>query len=118
MYTKVGLKIKQIRKENKDSLKTLAAKLDHDWSNLGKMERGERAIPISLLVKIGEIYDVKASYFFEGFTESEGELLDDSDNMELKEVKEKYDFVRNMDTPVTDDEIIEAILLIRYLRQK
>lgn len=112
----VGLKIKQLRKEHKDTLKSLADKIDYDWSNLSKVERGIYGASIDLIKKIIEVYGVSPSYFFDNFTEAEGKLLLEG-NLEPSGLKEKYDFVVDGE-PATDDEIKEAIRLIRLLRPK
>lgn len=112
----VGLKIKQIRKEHKDTLKALAAKLDYDWSNLSKIERGIYGASIDLLKKIIEVYGVNPGYFFDNYSDAEGKLLLD-EKLDPSELKEKFDFVVD-GVPATDDEIKEAIKLIRLLRPK
>lgn len=112
----IGEKIKKLRKENKDTLKSLAAKIDYDWSNLSKVERGIYSVSMELIKKIIGVYNVNPSYFFEGFTESEGNLFNDSDNSPA-EIKSKYEFVKG-ETDATEEEIIEAIKLLRLLKQK
>jgi transcriptional regulator with XRE-family HTH domain len=52
MEKHVGLKIRQLRKDHKDSLKELAKKVDYDWSNLSKVERGIYGASVDLLKKI------------------------------------------------------------------
>lgn len=111
----IGLKIKKIRKENKDTLKSLAAKVDYDWSNLSKVERGVYGASVELLKKITEVYSVSPTYFFgEGFTESEGKVLVDS-NLDPSDLREKFNFVVD-GKEATEEEIQEAIRLIRYFR--
>lgn len=117
MEQHVGLKIKQLRKENKDTLKSLAQKIDYDWSNLSKVERGLYGASIELIKKIVEVYQVNPGYFFgDNFTESEGQLLME-ENLDPSELKEKYHFVID-GKEATENEIKEAIRLIRLLRPK
>jgi transcriptional regulator with XRE-family HTH domain len=120
MEKHVGFKIKQLRKEKKDTLKELAQKVDYDWSNLSKVERGVYGASIELLKKIAEVYEVSPNYFFsEGFTGTEGSLIIE-DNLDPSELRKKYRFVSKDGEGVeaTDEEIIEALKLIRLLRPK
>jgi transcriptional regulator with XRE-family HTH domain len=111
----IGLKIKKIRLENKDTLKSLAAKIDYDWSNLSKVERGVYGASVDLLKKITEVYEISPNYFFgDGFTESEGKLLIDY-SLEPSELRAKFNIVVD-GKEATDDEIREAVRLIRYFR--
>lgn len=117
MEKKIGAKIKELRKERKDTLKSLAEKIDYDWSNLSKVERGIYSASIDLIKKISEVYNLNVNYFFDGLTDAEGDLLT-ADNLEPKNLKEKYSF-RDVDgKEATDEEIMMAIRLIRQLRQK
>jgi transcriptional regulator with XRE-family HTH domain len=120
MEKHVGLKIKQLRKERKDTLKDLAKKVDYDWSNLSKVERGVYGASIDLLRKITEVYDISPNYFFsDSFTESEGSLIIE-DDLDPSVLKNKYRFTSKDGEGVeaTDEEIIEALKLIRLLRPK
>lgn len=112
----LGEKIKKLRKENRDTLKSLAAKIDYDWSNLSKVERGIYGASIELVRKIIDVYDVNPNYFFEGFTQSEGNLIKE-DHDDLYELKKKYVFKKG-EVEATEEEIIEAIKLLRFLKQK
>lgn len=113
----VGAKIKKIRKEHKDTLMELAAKIDYDYSNLSKVERGVYGVSVDLIKRISEVYNVNPNYFIgEGLTESEGNLLVE-ENLEPSDLKEKYRF--NIDgVEATDEEIMEAVKLIRLLKQQ
>ncbi|WP_423408056.1 helix-turn-helix domain-containing protein [Heyndrickxia sp. MSNUG] len=111
----IGQKIKNIRKEHKDTLKSLASKVDYDWSNLSKVERGIYGASVELLKKITEVYNISPTYFFgEGFTEPEGKLLVDG-KLEPSDLREKFNFVVD-GKEATEEEIEEAIRLIRYFR--
>jgi transcriptional regulator with XRE-family HTH domain len=118
MEKHVGLKIKDLRKENKDTLKSLAEKIDYDWSNLSKVERGVYGASVDLLKKIAEVYDVNPNYFFsDGFTKSEGNLIVE-ETIDPSDLKKKYKFTNDDGLEATEEEIIEAIKLIRLLRPK
>lgn len=118
MHRDVGAKIKELRKENKDTLKSLAEKIDYDWSNLSKVERGIYGASIELIKKIVDVYQVNPAYFFgDNFTESEGNLLVE-ENLDPSDLRKKYDLKGVDGKEATDEELIEAIRLIRMLRQK
>jgi transcriptional regulator with XRE-family HTH domain len=113
----VGIKIKKIRLRNKDTLKGLAEKVDYNYSNLSKVERGLYRASLDLIKKLSEVYDINPSYFLdEDFTESEGRLLVE-DDLSPSNLLEKYDFTID-GTEATEEEIMEAVKLIRYLRNK
>lgn len=61
----VGEKMRKLRKEHNDTLKDLAQKIDYDYSNLSKMERGLYTPSIEILNKIIKIYGVSPTYFLE-----------------------------------------------------
>ncbi|MBO0586154.1 helix-turn-helix transcriptional regulator [Sporosarcina sp. E16_8] len=112
----IGSKIRRLRIENGDTLKEMAKKVGKDFSSLGKIERGERDASIDLLRIIIDMYGADPRYFLgQGFTQSEGHLLIEED-LSPSSLKEKYDFVVD-GVEATDDEIKEALRLIRYLRK-
>lgn len=116
-YNNFGVLIRELRKSRKDTLVSLAKKVDIDYSSLSKIERGERDASLDLIKRIVEVYLVDPKYFFgEGFTESEGSLLLE-ENLNPSDLKEKYDFVVD-GVPATEDEIKEAISLIRRFRSR
>ncbi|WP_410255766.1 helix-turn-helix domain-containing protein [Bacillus cereus] len=45
-------KIKELRKKNGDTLKSLAEKINYDYSNLSKIERGIYTPSLTLLKKL------------------------------------------------------------------
>lgn len=113
----VGMKMRNLRKNKKDSLKVLAEKIDYDWSNLSKMERGIYTPSVEIINKIIKVYNVDSSYFFgDQFTESESELLTEKD-LTPSDLKQKYSFVID-GVEATDKEIKEAIRLIRHFREE
>jgi transcriptional regulator with XRE-family HTH domain len=117
---KIGIRVKTIRKKHKDTLKSLANKIDYDWSNLSKIERGVYTASTEILEKIAKVYDIDISYFFYGdeelanFKQTEKELIFDRD-LSLENLKKEYNL--NIDgKPATDEEIEEMIKYIRHYR--
>ena len=111
----IGSKIRKLRIERKDTLMSLAKKLDIDFSSLSKIERSDREASADLIRKIVEVYLVDPKYFFgEGFTESEGQLLLE-ENLQPSELKKKYKFIVD-GVEATEEEIKDAISLIRRYR--
>lgn len=111
----IGSKIRKLRRENKDTLKSLSEKIDFDFSNLSKVERGKYGVSHELLQSLVDLYGVDPKYFFGGnFTEAEGKVLLEED-LSPSALKEKYHF--NVDgTDATEEEIMEAVRLIRLVR--
>lgn len=113
---KVGAKIKELRLAHKDTLKALAEKLNYDYSNLSKVERGVYTPSIGLLKKITEVYDVDPNYFFgDDFTPAEGKVLLDEE-LNPSELKNRFRFEVD-GQEVTDEELEKAIKLIRMFRE-
>lgn len=111
----VGKKIRKLRTKNKDSLKSLGAKIGYDWSNLSKVERGEYKASLDLIRKITKVYQVEPTYFIgDGFTDAEGQLFMEKD-LETSALKQKYDFTVD-GVEATEEEIKEAIRLLRHIR--
>lgn len=111
----IGKKIRLLRKKNGDTLDVLSTKIEFDLSSLSKVERGIRKADIGLLRRICAVYHISPTYFFgEGFTESEGDLLLEED-LDPSSLKEKYKFEID-GVEASEDEIIEAIKMIRYFR--
>lgn len=111
----IGNKIKKIRMDNKDTLKELAEKVNYDYSNLSKVERGKYGASVELIKSISEVYNVSPNYFFgEGLTDAEGHLIVEED-LSPSALKEKYEITVD-GLEATEDEIKEAVRLIRMLR--
>jgi transcriptional regulator with XRE-family HTH domain len=60
----IGLLIRDLRQKHKHTLKDLATKINFDYSNLSKIERGGRKPTFELLESVSQLYDVPMSYFF------------------------------------------------------
>ncbi|MEK3995507.1 helix-turn-helix transcriptional regulator [Psychrobacillus sp. FSL K6-2365] len=117
MKEHIGIKIKKIRMENKDTLKDLAEKVNYDYSNLSKVERGKYGASVELIKSISEVYQVNPNYFFgDGFTDAEGNILVEED-LSPSTLAQKYDITVD-GLEATEDEIKEAVRLIRMLKNK
>ncbi|UAW07768.1 helix-turn-helix transcriptional regulator [Psychrobacillus phage PVJ1] len=115
MKENIGSKIKKIRQENKDTLKELAEKVNYDYSNLSKVERGKYGVSVELIKSISEVYNVNPNYFFgEGLTDAEGNLIVEED-LSPSALKENYSITVD-GLEASEDEIKEAVRLIRMLR--
>ncbi|HHT7228462.1 TPA: helix-turn-helix domain-containing protein [Bacillus cereus] len=55
------VRIKETRKKFGDTLQSLAQKIDYDYSNLSKVERGVYAPSLELLYKIATTYNINVS---------------------------------------------------------
>ncbi|HDR7793650.1 TPA: helix-turn-helix transcriptional regulator [Bacillus luti] len=98
-------------------MKSLAQKLNYDYSNLSKIERGIYTPSLTLLKKIANIYDVDMWYLLSDEDEenNENEFLQDLD-MDLKSLLLKYNITLDGKS-VTEDEMEFIIHIIRQLRQ-
>lgn len=71
MISKFGLYVREIRKKNNDSLRTMAKKLNVSAPFLSSMEVGRKVIPIDYIDKIRNLYNL---------SKEEVEKLEDSIN--------------------------------------
>ncbi|MCQ6530333.1 helix-turn-helix domain-containing protein [Bacillus mycoides] len=53
------IKIKEVRKQYGDTLQSLAQKVNYDYSNLSKVERGIYIPSLDLLSKIANVYNIE-----------------------------------------------------------
>lgn len=110
-------KIKEIRKKNGDTLKELSKKVNYDYSNLSKIERGIYDPSLSLLQKIADVYNVNVGYFFNGnnHTPEEISLIKNLD-LSSKELNQKYDLLLD-GKKISEPELDLVIEIIRKLRK-
>ena len=111
------MRIKEIRKKNGDTLKELAAKINYDYSNLSKIERGVYSPSISLLRKIAAVYGVDLVNLLdvtEEYTMDEDSLMYDLD-LSSEELLKKYTLILD-GQKVTEEEINFIINTLRILR--
>jgi transcriptional regulator with XRE-family HTH domain len=119
LMDKIGVKIKEIRIKHKDTLKSLADKIDYDWSNLSKVERGIYTVSIEILEKIAKVYNIDVSYFFTSeedesiFSEHERSLLYERD-LSVENIKRKYKLIDEIQP--SDEEIKIMADYIKALR--
>jgi transcriptional regulator with XRE-family HTH domain len=113
----MNYKIKVLRKKHNDTLKALANKINYDYSNLSKIERGIYQPSLELLRKIVEVYNVDMSYFFEGdngYTLEENIFMGELD-ISNEELFKKYDLVLD-GKKLSKTELEFLIDVIRKLR--
>jgi transcriptional regulator with XRE-family HTH domain len=110
-------KIKLLRKENGDTLKELANKINYDYSNLSKIERGIYQPSLELLEKVADIYNVPMTYFFEkdNYTSNEINFIHKV-NLNCKDLLKKYDLMLD-GKKLSNTEFEFVTNVIRKLRQ-
>jgi transcriptional regulator with XRE-family HTH domain len=111
----VSYKIKELRKKRGDTLKSLAQKVNYDFSNLSKIERGIHQPSLSLLKKIAAVYNVGLDYFFESdqYSREEQEFMY---HLDLKEHLEDYHLYLD-GKKLSESELDLAIEIIRKMRE-
>lgn len=60
----ISKKIKELRIKHGYTLEELGEKLNFNYSNLSKIERGVRKPTLELMEQLAKLYDVPLSYFF------------------------------------------------------
>ena len=111
-----GTRVKALRKKNKHTLQELAKKINFNYSNLSKIERGDRKPTLEFIESISKVYDVSIAYLVGEYTRSEKYFMGESTQLSVDELKEKYNLVIG-DRPATDEEIEEMIKYILIRRQ-
>ncbi|TKH16371.1 helix-turn-helix transcriptional regulator [Bacillus wiedmannii] len=84
-------KIKETRKKFGDTLQSLAKKIDYDYSNLSKIERGVYMPSLELLNKIATVYNIEISDLIVQSHIVSKKILD----MEDSEIFQYYTFTLN-----------------------
>jgi transcriptional regulator with XRE-family HTH domain len=110
-------RIKELRKKHGDTLKDLAKKLNYDYSNLSKIERGLYDPSLELLRKIADIYNVDMTYFFSednSYTPEETNFMGELDICR-DELLKKYNLVLD-GKKLSKTELEFVIEIIRKLR--
>lgn len=74
IYKILGENIKRERLKLNLTQDQLSEKLDISTSYLGRIERGERNLPLDTLFKIATIFNVSIDYLLRGFVISDNEL--------------------------------------------
>jgi len=112
-----GQRVKSLRKKNNHTIQALAKKINFNYSNLSKIERGDRKPTLEFIEAISKVYDVSISYLVgEEYTRSEKDFMGESTQLTVDELKEKYELVVG-DRPATKEEIEEMIKYILIRRQ-
>jgi transcriptional regulator with XRE-family HTH domain len=113
----MNCKIKVLRKKHNDTLKDLSNKINYDYSNLSKIERGIYQPSLELLKKIANIYNVDMNYFFEeynGYTPDENNFIGELD-ISHEELLKKYNLVLD-GKKLSKSELEFVIEVVRNLR--
>src|SRR4051812_28391378 len=112
----VRYKIKELRKKRGDTLKSLAQKVNFDFSNLSKIERGIHEPSLPLLEKIAAVYNVGLDYFFESdqYSREEQEFMCHL-ALDSKDLLEDYHLFLDS-KKLSESELDLAIEIIRKLR--
>ncbi|MDQ1003596.1 transcriptional regulator with XRE-family HTH domain [Neobacillus niacini] len=111
-------KIKVLRKKHGDTLKQLAQRINYDYSNLSKVERGIYEPSLDLLLKVAEVYNVDMNYFFktdnDNTYEDENKLLKELD-ISCNQSKKKFELLLD-GKQISKKELEFAIEVLRKLR--
>ncbi|MFJ5760230.1 helix-turn-helix domain-containing protein [Neobacillus sp. NPDC093182] len=113
----MNYKIKALRKKNGDTLKELSSKINYDYSNLSKIERGIYQPSLEILKKIAEVYSVSINYFFEecnSYTPDERNFIGELDICN-EDLLNKYELVID-GKKLSEKELEFVIEVIRNLR--
>lgn len=70
----LGLRIKELRKQNKWTQKALAAKLDMHFAQLNKYECGLNSPPLEKLIELAEVFNTTVDYLLTGNSSDERPL--------------------------------------------
>ena len=100
------VRIKEIRTRFGDTLQNLAKKINYDYSNLSKVERGVYAPSLELLYKIARVYDINIS-----------ELLISYKSMDILDLEKNIDTIRVDGQQISQEELMFLIQSIRIFRQ-
>ena len=111
-------KIKVLRKKHGDTLKQLAQRINYDYSNLSKVERGIYEPSLDLLMKVAEVYNVDMNYFFETHSDNspevESKFLKELD-ISCNQCKKKFELLLD-GKQISKNELEFAIEVLRKLR--
>lgn len=100
------VRIKEIRKRYGDTLQSLAKKVDYDYSNLSKVERGIYEPSLELLYKIAMNYNIDIT-----------ELLVNSVPAKTIELENNGEWITVDGQKISKEELFFLIQSIRIFRQ-
>ena len=105
-------KIKETRKRFGDTLQSLAKKINYDYSNLSKVERGVYTPTLELLHKIATVYNMEICDLIVHSNVSNKTILDITD-MELLQY---YTFTLD-EEQISQEELAFLIQTLKIMRQ-
>ncbi|MBJ8025894.1 helix-turn-helix domain-containing protein [Bacillus cereus] len=105
-------KIKETRKKFGDTLQSLAEKINYDYSNLSKVERGVYTPTVDLLQKIATVYNVEICDLIIHSNVAIKKNL----NIEDTELLEYYNFTLN-EEEISKEELVFLIQTLKIMRQ-
>lgn len=105
MKGEIGKRIKQRRQEKKITLQQMGERINYDYSNLSKIERGEYEASYEILKRLADELDVSVGYFF-------GERIETPDDIDDEWEVLKSDFKQDELTP---EEIRKYVEVARRL---
>ncbi|EEM44442.1 transcriptional regulator [Bacillus thuringiensis serovar pakistani str. T13001] len=107
------VRIKEIRKNFGDTLQSLAHKIDYDYSNLSKVERGIYTPSLELLYKIADVYNIEITDLL---CQSH---LHDKKNVSLEQQNTSEKYLLSLDgKQISEDELEFLIQSVRIFRDK
>ncbi len=110
--TRMRFKIKETRKKFGDTLQSLAEKINYDYSNLSKVERGVYTPTVELLQKIATVYNVEICDLIVRSNVASKKNLDIEDT----ELFEYYTFTLN-EEEISKEELVFLIQTLKIMRQ-
>lgn len=107
----ISKKIKELRLKRKLTLEELGNRINFNFSNLSKIERGVRDPTIELLEKLAEFYDLPITYFF-------GEQQEVPEELKQYGVEWVSVVEEAVNKDLTPDEIKAVIEMLNQLKNK
>jgi len=105
-------KIKETRKKFGDTLQSLAKKIDYDYSNLSKIERGVYIPSLDLINKIATVYNIEIMDLIVQSNSVSKKILDIEDG----EISQYYTFTLNGEV-ISKEELEFLIQNLKIMRQ-
>lgn len=105
-------KIKETRKRFGDTLQSLAEKINYDYSNLSKVERGVYTPTVDLLHKIATVYNMEICDLIVHSNVSNKKNLE----LEDMELLQYYTFTLN-EEEISQEELAFLIQTLKIMRQ-
>ncbi|TJZ99912.1 helix-turn-helix transcriptional regulator [Bacillus thuringiensis] len=107
------VRIKEVRKEFGDTLQSLAHKIEYDYSNLSKVERGIYTPSLELLWKIADVYKIEITDLLCKPN------LNEKKNVSLEQQSTSEKYLLSLDgKQISEDELEFLIQSVRIFRDK